>query len=82
MAEKKVVQKKEEEKPPSHWALTGDEVLKRLQGKHFVLHLLDGEVMEGTLVGYDRYNLTLMRDDGLLLIPKHAVKYLRIRKSS
>lgn len=44
--------------------------------KYFTIRFLDGEVMDVKLLQAGQYHLLVEAESGLLLVPKHAVKYI------
>jgi sRNA-binding regulator protein Hfq len=66
--------------PPSHWGLDGEKVLEKLQNCLVQVQMQDGTSIEGKLVGYTNYTLTLRRADGVTLVNKGALATLRPSK--
>ncbi len=51
-------------------------------GKPLAVELLDGRRLEGTLKRFDRFALVLEREQGEMLIYKHAVATIELRGES
>ena len=51
------------------------------EGKHLLLKLTDGGVLEAVLLGVDAYHLLVRRRDGVtVLVPKHSIMYVLTRE--
>jgi len=62
--------------PYEEWGVTGIGYLRNRAKGEIVVHLLNGEIMPGKLVGMDRWNLVLDTGGKQHLVPKHAVLYV------
>ncbi|MGI9951384.1 hypothetical protein V3F56_03395 [Moorellaceae bacterium AZ2] len=47
--------------------------------KYFTIVLITGEKIRAKYLGANRYNLRVETEDGELLVPKHAVKYIILK---
>jgi small nuclear ribonucleoprotein (snRNP)-like protein len=59
--------------PPERWGLFDQELLEKLQRRKVRLLMHDGSVIQGALVGYNRYTYTLLVDERVLCVNKGFV---------
>ena len=63
-----------DKKPPQHWGTSAAAFYADCEDEQINIHVETGQTLSGVLLGVDRYDLILERDDGAkVLIPKHAV---------
>jgi sRNA-binding regulator protein Hfq len=69
--------KKQQPKPPETWGVSTADFFFSLREKPIKVVTLDGKVYDGILLGVDKYDIIFKQPDGqLVLMPKHAVKYI------
>ena len=56
----------------------------RFNGAQVRIKLVGGEILEGALVcnAYNKYDVLLQTEDGTMLIPKHAIGYIKENEGS
>ncbi len=65
-------------KIPEKWGTSAAAFFARHEAERLNIHLLsDAKVVSGILVGVDRYDIFVERDDGVVvLICKHAIQHI------
>lgn len=68
-----------EKRPADTWGMTQAEYLASLKDQLVTVAFANGKGLKGTLIGTDTFNIFL-RSESLgvvVMIPKHAIRYLR-----
>ncbi len=62
-------------RPPGVWGITDLQALEAFQAKTLEVHMANGDVLTGDLVGYGSYSLTLKVDDQVIVVGKGAIAW-------
>ena len=62
---------------PGVSGISGEQFLYRTKGKELSILMQDGKLVGGRLVGYDPFNIILLVEDSLVMIPKHAISTMK-----
>ncbi len=65
---------KQQSKPPEKWGTSAAAFYADCEGKTIHIHLDTGGMLTGMLLGVDRWDIVIQREDETrVLIPKHAI---------
>ncbi len=62
--------------PPNRWGTSSARFFARLEGELIRVHFENGEVLTGSLMGLDLFDLFIEREGITRLIAKHAVAWI------
>ncbi len=66
-------------RPLEDWGTSAAQFYADVENKIIAIHLRDGQVLTGELVGVDKFDLVLEREAGKrALIPKHAIEWTEL----
>ena len=64
-------------KAPDKWGVLSAAFFATVKGQAIMVHLQNGEVLQGRLVGVDKYDVCLEPGDhSTLLVTKHAIAWI------
>ena len=81
MSENQQPKEKEKKKPPRPsgvWGITDLQALEAFQAQTLDVHMANGDVLTGDLVGYGSYSLTLKVDDRVIVVGKGAIAWYTV----